>query len=116
MRELLVSTLRTIRAHALRFALTSLGISWGTWMLVYMIAVSVGFDRHFQREVEEVGPRIVWLFPGVVVKDRVGERRGGAVELETRTPSASRGSRKSSTARRTPRSSRRSCAAAARRS
>jgi putative ABC transport system permease protein len=83
MRELLVSTLRTIRAHALRFALTSLGISWGTWMLVYMIAVSVGFDRHFQREVEEVGPRIVWLFPGVVVKDRVGERSARAVELET---------------------------------
>jgi putative ABC transport system permease protein len=71
-----------MRAHALRFALTSIGISWGAWMLIVLLAISVGFDRHYRREIQEVGPRIVWLFPGVVLKERVGERGARAVELE----------------------------------
>jgi putative ABC transport system permease protein len=82
MRELLVETLRTLRAHAFRFALTSLGVSWGTLMLVYLTASVTGMDRHFSREIEEVGPRIVWVFPGVVIKDKVGERGARPVELE----------------------------------
>jgi putative ABC transport system permease protein len=39
-------------------------------------------DRHFTREIAEVGPRVVWLFPGVVIKDKVGERGARGVELE----------------------------------
>jgi putative ABC transport system permease protein len=81
-RELVADTFRTLRAHAFRFALTSLGVSWGTLMLVYLTASVTGIDRHFSREIEEVGPRIVWAFPGVVIKDKVGERGARPVELE----------------------------------
>jgi putative ABC transport system permease protein len=81
-RELFAETLRTLRAHAFRFALTSLGVSWGTLMLTYLTASVTGMDRHFSREIEEVGPRIVWAFPGVVIKDKVGERGARPVELE----------------------------------
>lgn len=82
MRDLLAETFRTLRAHAFRFALTSLGVSWGTLMLTYLSASVTGMDRHFSREIEEVGPRIVWTFPGVVIKDKVGERGARPVELE----------------------------------
>jgi putative ABC transport system permease protein len=80
--ELLLNTARTLRAHAFRFALTSLGVSWGTLMLTLLTAASIGVDRHFTREIEEVGPRVVWMFPGTIVKDRVGERGARDVELE----------------------------------
>ena len=82
MLDLLLTTAQTLRAHAFRFALTSLGVTWGTMMLIYLTASVTGMDRHFSREIEEVGPRIVWMFPGVVIKDRVGERGARAVELE----------------------------------
>lgn len=82
MGELVRDTLRTLRAHGLRFALTSLGVSWGTLMLTLLTASSLGVDRHFTREIEEVGPRVVWLFPGTIVKERVGERGARDVELE----------------------------------
>jgi putative ABC transport system permease protein len=80
--ELLLNTFRTVRAHAFRFALTSLGVSWGTGMLTLLTAASIGVDRHFTHEIEEVGPRIVWVFPGTIVKDRVGERGARDVELD----------------------------------
>jgi len=80
--ELLLNTFRALRAHAFRFALTSLGVSWGTLMLTLLTAASVGVDRHFTHEIEEVGPRIVWMFPGTIVKDRIGERGAREVELE----------------------------------
>ncbi|MCL4685475.1 ABC transporter permease [Myxococcota bacterium] len=82
MLDLLLTTAQTLRAHAFRFALTSLGVTWGTMMLIYLTASVTGIDRHFSREIAEVGPRIVWLFPGVVIKDRVGERGARSVELE----------------------------------
>jgi putative ABC transport system permease protein len=80
--ELFLTTARTLRAHAFRFALTSLGVTWGTIMLTYLTASVTGMDRHFSREIQEVGPRIVWMFPGVVIKDKVGERGARGVELE----------------------------------
>jgi len=80
--ELALATARSLRAHAFRFALTSLGVSWGTGMLTLLTAASVGVDRHFTHEIEEVGPRIVWMFPGTIVKERVGERGAREVELE----------------------------------
>ena len=82
MLELLVNTARTLRAHAFRFVLTSFGVSWGTLMLTLLTASSLGVDRHFTREIEEVGPRVVWLFPGTIVKERIGERGSRNVELE----------------------------------
>lgn len=80
--ELLLSTARTLRAHAFRFVLTSFGVSWGTLMLTLLTASSLGVDRHFTHEIEEVGPRVVWLFPGTIVKERIGERGSRNVELE----------------------------------
>ena len=80
--DLLIGTLRSLRAHALRVFLTSMGIVWGTAMLTVLRAYSDGYHRHFQHEIDKVGPRIVWTFPGVKVKDHVGERGARPVELE----------------------------------
>jgi putative ABC transport system permease protein len=80
--DLLLATLRSLRAHALRFALTSIGIVWGAMMLVFLSAMMEGVDRHFTRELQEVGPRIVILWPGSVLKNRVGERGARPVEVE----------------------------------
>lgn len=73
---------QSLRGHALRFALTSLGIVWGTAMLTVLMGYTDGYERHFQRQIDKVGPRVVWSFPGVVVKERVGERGSRPVELE----------------------------------
>lgn len=80
--DLLLSTLRSLRAHALRFTLTSLGIVWGAFLLTYLTASMEGVDAHFTRELEEAGPRLVIAWPGAVIKDRVGERGARSVEIE----------------------------------
>ena len=80
--DLLLSTFRSLRAHALRFFLTSLGIVWGAFLLIYLTAAMEGADDHFTRELEETGPKIVIGFPGSVIKNRVGERGARRVELE----------------------------------
>jgi putative ABC transport system permease protein len=80
--DLLLATLRSLRAHALRFSLTSLGIVWGAMMLVFLSATMEGIDRHFKRELEEVGPKIIILWPGSVLKNRVGERGARPVKLD----------------------------------
>ena len=49
-----------------------------------------GYERHFDAQIEKVGPRVVWAIPGVVVKDLVGVRglvwvqgeKGQALDLE----------------------------------
>ncbi len=81
--ELLREALRSLRAHAFRYGLTSVGIVWGVLMLTYLSATMEGTHRHFVEEIQEVGPRIVWAFPGTVAKKSVGERGARAVELET---------------------------------
>jgi putative ABC transport system permease protein len=78
----LLQTLRTLRAHALRFALTSLGIFWGAAMLTYLSAESAGRERAFKEQLERTGPKVVWSFAGVVLKDRVGERGARRLEIE----------------------------------
>ena len=80
--DIALSTLRSLRAHALRFALTSLGIVWGVFLLVFLTGLMEGIDGHFTRELEEVGPRLVLAWPGAVLKSRVGERGARPVELE----------------------------------
>lgn len=83
MADLFFSTLQSLRAHALRFSLTSLGIVWGAFLLTYLTASMEGVSGHFTRELEEAGPKFVLLWPGAVLKNRVGERGARAVELET---------------------------------
>ena len=80
--DLLRQTLRSLRAHAVRFALTSLGITWGAFVLTYLTASMQGFDKHFTDELEEAGPKFVLVWPGAVLKNRVGERGARPVELE----------------------------------
>jgi len=80
--DLLLQTLRSLRAHAVRFTLTSLGITWGAFVLTYLTASMQGFDTHFTRELEEAGPKIVLVWPGAVLKNRVGERGARSVEIE----------------------------------
>jgi len=80
--DLVRETLRNLRAHAFRFGLTSLGIAWGTLMLTYLMATTTGAQRHFTEGVEKVGQHIVWVFPGRVAKQDVGERGARPVELE----------------------------------
>lgn len=74
MGDIWLSTLRSLRAHPVRFGLTSSGILWGAFMLTFLSGTMEGLNRHFQRELTEAGPKIVILFPGFVYKDRVGER------------------------------------------
>jgi len=80
--DLLLATWQSLRAHALRFTLTSLGITWGAFVLTYLTASMQGFDAHFTQELEEVGPKVVIVWPGAVLKNRVGERGARTVELE----------------------------------
>jgi len=75
-------TLRSLRAHALRFALTSLGIFWGAAMLTYLSAVVLGMQEDFTTNLERTGPKSIWGFAGVVLKDRVGERNARPLPLE----------------------------------
>ncbi|HKJ24861.1 MAG TPA: ABC transporter permease, partial [Myxococcota bacterium] len=80
--DFLLQTLASVRAHALRFGLTSLGIAWGAFMLTYSAATNEGMDRHFRDQLEKTGPRLVYVFPGTIIKNRVGERGARPVELE----------------------------------
>jgi len=82
MTDLLRDVLRNIRAHKLRFALTSLGIFWGATMLTYLSATAIGSERSFQAQLERTGPKVVWAMSGTVTKDRVGERDARPLELE----------------------------------
>lgn len=81
--DFLLQTLAAVRAHALRFGLTSLGIAWGAFMLTYSLATTEGMDRHFRDQLETTGPRVVYAFPGTIIKNRVGERGARPVELES---------------------------------
>lgn len=80
--DVVLGALRSLRAHALRFALTGMGIVWGTAMLTVMLSYTDGYEVHFREQIDKVGPRIVWAFPGVQIKPRVGERGARPVELE----------------------------------
>jgi len=82
MADLVVETLRGLRANAFRFGLTASGVFWGTLMLVYLSASSDGYERHFARELEKIGQRIVVLFPGVVSRAHVGQRGSRRLEVK----------------------------------
>ncbi len=74
--------LQSLRAHALRYLLTGLGIAWGAFMLTYLSASLQGMDTHFVTRLQNIGPRIVFLWPGIEIKPRVGERGARLIELE----------------------------------
>lgn len=80
--DLLIDTFRSLRAHALRFGLTALGIVWGAFMLTYLSATMEGTDRHFETALEKMGPKLVFMGSGTILKQRVGERGARRVELD----------------------------------
>lgn len=82
LRDLLITTARSLWTDRFRFGLTALGIVWGAMMLTYLSATADGYDRHFEVQLEKLGQRIVFLFPGVATKKHVGQRGGRPVELE----------------------------------
>jgi putative ABC transport system permease protein len=84
MRDLFAETFASLRAHALRFGLAALGVGWGALMLTFLSAQSGATADHFRHELEEVGPKLVILGPGVVAKERVGERSSREVEFEAK--------------------------------
>jgi putative ABC transport system permease protein len=81
-RDLLAETLRSLRAHALRFLLTSLGVAWGALLLTFLSAQMGGVRTHFMTEIEELGPKLVFMGAGVILENRVGERGSRRVELD----------------------------------
>jgi putative ABC transport system permease protein len=82
MRDFFAETLGSLRAHRLRFGLAALGVGWGALMLTFLSAQSGAMASHFRHELEEIGPKLVVLGPGVILKDRVGERASREVEIE----------------------------------
>jgi putative ABC transport system permease protein len=80
--DLLVVVGQSLKAHRLRFALTSMGIVWGAFMLAYLSAAAEGTERHFDRVMQKAGPKIVYMGGGYILKQRVGERGARVVELE----------------------------------
>jgi putative ABC transport system permease protein len=82
MRELWIDTWRSIVAHRVRFGLTALGIAWGAFMLTFLSSATKGFEQHFVTEFEEIGPRVVFMGTGVILKEGVGERGARELELE----------------------------------
>lgn len=82
MGELIRETLRSLRAQAGRFLLTSLGVAWGALLLTFLSAQMGGMRHHFVTEIEEIGNKLVFMGGGVVLKNRVGERAARGVQLE----------------------------------
>ena len=82
MGDLVRETLASLRAHALRFGLAALGVGWGALMLTFLSAQSGAMAGHFRHELEEIGPRLVIMGPGTIVRERVGERASRQVEIE----------------------------------
>jgi len=80
--DLAVETLRSLRAHRLRYGLTSSGIVWGILMLTFLSASMDGYDLHFADEMTKIGRKIVFLFPGAVTRPGVGQRATRPVDLE----------------------------------
>jgi putative ABC transport system permease protein len=81
-RDLALETLRSLRAHATRFALTALGIAWGALVLVYLTASVSGSERHFHAQIEAGGERALFVIPGRLLDQRVGERGTRPVEID----------------------------------
>jgi len=77
-----LDTLRSVRAHGLRYALTSLGIVWGIFTMTFLQSMTDGFDAHYEQQLTKIGSRLIVLFPGVITKDRVGQRDARSVEIE----------------------------------
>lgn len=83
MRALFGEVLRSIAAHKLRFALTSLGVAWGALMMTFLSAQIGTMNEHFRHELEEIGPKLVIMGRGMIAHERVGERMSRELDLDS---------------------------------
>ena len=75
---------RSVRAHALRYTLTSLGVAWGIFTLAYLQAAVDGFHAYYEQQITKVGERLIVFFPGSEASTAVGERGARFVPIERR--------------------------------
>jgi putative ABC transport system permease protein len=64
--DIFLQILRTLWAHKLRSFLTMFGIAWGVGSLLLLVGVGEGFRTGNQRELNEIGQNIMFIFPGRV--------------------------------------------------
>lgn len=62
--DILAQIFRTLWAHKLRSFLTMFGIAWGIGSLLLLVGLGEGFRSGNQREMEEFGKDIMFIFPG----------------------------------------------------
>ena len=73
---------RSLRAHALRFTLTALGMVWGVAMLTFLLAAVDGYETNFAAQLDEIAQRAIFFFPGSVSRAIVGQRSARRVKLK----------------------------------
>ena len=102
-KETFVVALASIRANALRSALTTLGIVIGSAAVIAMVALGEGAQRRVQEQIENMGTNILTVRPGqgffrgvasgsrrleeddaVALRNQVGDRYQIAPEIESR--------------------------------
>ena len=64
MLDILSDILRTLWAHKLRSFLTMFGIAWGVGSLLLLVGLGEGFRSGNQRNFDEIGRDIMFVFPG----------------------------------------------------
>ena len=84
MTDLWLEVGRSLSAHRVRFALTAVGIAWGTLVLTFLSSLMVGFQSHFVSELEELGPNIVIMGPAAILESGRGERYAREPRVEPR--------------------------------
>ena len=80
LRDLFGETLRTLRAHKLRTALTMFGIAWGIVSITLMVAAGEGLRAGQQKVAEGFGRDIMIVFPGRTSLQAGGTRAGRRVQ------------------------------------
>src|SRR5271157_2551242 len=62
--DIVSQTLRTLWAHKLRSFLTMFGIAWGVGSLLLLVGLGEGFRSGNEKELNEIGEDIMFMFPG----------------------------------------------------
>src|SRR5512147_2048297 len=79
-KDLFADTLRTLRAHKLRTALTMFGIAWGITSMTLMVAAGEGLRVGQAKVASEFGRDIMIVFAGRTSLQAGGTRAGRRVQ------------------------------------
>jgi putative ABC transport system permease protein len=79
-REALVSSLRNLASHALRSALSMLGIIFGVGAVIAMLSIGAGAEREAIDLIDTMGLR------NVIIRDKVFERENDIQEVRRKSP------------------------------